>query len=210
MSALELLDIYDENLTPLGIKPRGEVHRDGDWHRVFHCWVMDRDAAGVDWLVMQKRAADKDTFPSMLDVSAAGHYRSGESITDGLREVQEELGITPRFADLIPVGRRMSAARYSGLIDREIADVFLLRHAADLATYAPDPVEVAGLVAFTIDDGLALFAGECDRITARARGLESPQVTLTRDDFLPRVDAYVYRVLITARQALNGERYLTV
>lgn len=210
MNRQELLDIYDENLTPLGVKPRGDVHRDGDWHRVFHCWVIARDAHSTDWLIMQRRAADKETFPSVLDVTAAGHYQSGETIRDGLREVQEELGITPRFEDLIPVGRRMSAARYGGLIDREIADVFLLRYAADLTQYTPDPHEVAALVAFTLEDGLALHAGECESITARARGLDADTVTITRDDFLPRIDSYVYRVLITARQALNGERYLAI
>ena len=53
----ELLDIYDENGNHLGIKERRAVHLDGDWHRVFHCWVVYRDQDGVGHVVAQKRSS---------------------------------------------------------------------------------------------------------------------------------------------------------
>ena len=93
----ELLDIFDENLRHLGVKERTAVHRDGDWHRVFHCWVIYRDAAGCDFMVLQKRGPDKDIFPNALDVSVGGHYEAGESMAEGVREVREELGIEVAF-----------------------------------------------------------------------------------------------------------------
>ena len=61
----ELFDIYDENLQKIGTKPRHEVHRDGDWHRVFHCWVIYRDTDGKDWVVLQKRGPNSRYLPAL-------------------------------------------------------------------------------------------------------------------------------------------------
>ncbi|MBI5670267.1 MAG: NUDIX domain-containing protein [Chloroflexi bacterium] len=207
---MENLDIYDENLTWLGTKERGAVHRDGDWHRVFQCWVIFRDAQGRDWIVMQRRGAEKDFFPNLLDVSAAGHYAAGETMRDGVREIEEELGIRVTFDDLIPVGRRVGIARQGALIDHEIADVFLYVCDKPLREYDYQREEVAGLVAFDVDEGLALFARERDTLEAQAVGLGQDAVTLTRADFVPTKDAYVYKILVLAKRCLNGEKHLVV
>ena len=39
----EIIDIYTARGEPIGRKSRTLVHRDGDWHRVFHCWVFFAD-----------------------------------------------------------------------------------------------------------------------------------------------------------------------
>ncbi|MBZ0275880.1 MAG: NUDIX domain-containing protein, partial [Anaerolineae bacterium] len=93
----EILDIYDEQLNKIGTKERGAIHRDGDWHKVFHCWVAYRDESGRDFVVLQRRGPDTEVFPNLLDISAAGHYQAGETVRDGVREVREELGITVQF-----------------------------------------------------------------------------------------------------------------
>ncbi|HLI50852.1 MAG TPA: NUDIX domain-containing protein, partial [Thermomicrobiaceae bacterium] len=103
------------------VKPRAAVHRDGDWHRAFHCWIGWRDReSGVSKLLVQKRSAGKDTVPNLLDVAVGGHYRAGESLEQVFREIEEELGITVSLDDLIPLGRRRSVGREGGVIDREI------------------------------------------------------------------------------------------
>lgn len=206
----EILDIYDENLTWLGTKPREAVHRDGDWHRVFQCWVIYRDAEGRDWLVMQRRGADKDFFPNLLDVSAAGHYAAGETMRDGVREIEEELGIRVAFDDLIHVGARVGIARQGDLIDHEIADVFVYICDRPLHEYDYQREEVDGLVAFDIDEGLALFAGERESLKAQAVGFGQDVITITPADFVPTKDAYVYKILILAKRCLNGEKYLVI
>jgi hypothetical protein len=41
--------------SPLGVsKPRGAVHRDGDWHRSVHVWLTDGSS-----LLLQRRSAHK-------------------------------------------------------------------------------------------------------------------------------------------------------
>lgn len=204
----ELLDIYDENLRHLGIKPRDAVHRDGDWHRTFHCWLLCQDDAGQPALLFQKRGPDKEFHPNLLDVSAAGHYAAGETIADGVREIREELGIEISFDCLLPVGIRFAVYRESDLVDYEFNEVFLLRDDRPLAAYHPEPDEVSDLVRVRLTDGLALFAGERDCI--QADGLRTGTVTLSRADFVDPPDHYTYRVLVLAQRFFNGEKHLIV
>ena len=206
----ELLDIYDENGNHLGIKERRAVHLDGDWHRVFHCWVVYRDQDGVGHVVAQKRSSLKDTAPNLIYVTAAGHYLAGETIKDGIREIEEELGIGASFDDLISVGRRVDIARHGQLIDHEISDVFLLVHNRPIQEYKLQVEEVAGIVSFRVDEGIELFAGERSTLTAEAVGLGRPRIELQPSDFVPRVDAYVYKILLLVRRYFLGDRQLLI
>ncbi|MEO8610649.1 MAG: NUDIX domain-containing protein [Chloroflexota bacterium] len=206
----EILDIYDEDLKLLGTKDRGAVHRDGDWHRVFHCWIAYRDTDGRDFLVVQRRGPNTQTFPNTLDITAAGHYQAGESIRDGVREVREELGIEVDFDQLIPLGVHISVGRFKGLIDCQFADVFLYIYNQDIADYHYQVEEVAGLVALPVDEGLALFAGECKIVTARAVGVQNGDITITLDDFIYTPDSYTFKMLILVKRALNGEKHLRI
>src|SRR4051812_13685106 len=95
----ELFDLYAADGSPLGQrKARGLVHRDGDWHRSLHVWVVLREPGGGPRVLLQRRHADKDTWPRAVDVAVAGHYRAGESLNEALRESEEEIGLalTPR------------------------------------------------------------------------------------------------------------------
>lgn len=206
----EILDIFDENMTHLGSKPRPDVHRDGDWHQVFHCWVIYRDDDGNDTIIFQKRGADKAMYPNLLDVSAAGHLEAGESGKDGVREVREELGLSLAAEDLIPAGRRISTARYDGLIDLEMAHVYMTIHAQSLTAYDYQREEVAGLVAVPVEAGLHLLEGDQDAITVAAVGLGDEQITIRAEDFVPRKDYYFTKILLLARRCLAGEPYLYI
>ena len=206
----ELFDIYDENMRHLGTKPREEVHRDGDWHKVFHCWVIYRDDAGDDWMILQKRAPDKDTYPNMLDVSVGGHYEAGETIVDGVREMEEELGLKIDFDDLVPAGTRVSVARGETFVDHQFADVFFYICDQPLQDYAYQEEEITGLIALSIREGMALLTGECDALEVPAAGFATPTITIKCDDFIATQDAYFYKALLLAQRCLNGETYLRI
>jgi hypothetical protein len=45
-------------------KPRQAVHRDGDWHRAVHIWLINSKGE----LVLQKRSKFKDTFPGIVAI----------------------------------------------------------------------------------------------------------------------------------------------
>lgn len=56
----EHFDVVHEDGTPTGLsKTRSLVHRDGDWHRSTHIWVLSSEGD----VLVQKRAVGKDTFP---------------------------------------------------------------------------------------------------------------------------------------------------
>lgn len=206
----ETLDIYDEQMNHIGVKERSAVHHDGDWHRVFHCWIAYRDSAGKDFMVMQRRGPNQEAYPNFLDITAAGHYQAGETIEEGIREIEEELGIQVRFDALIPLGIRIGVGRYKNIIDHQFEHVFLLIHDQDIADYQYQKSEVAGLVALPVDAALELFAGERGELHARAVGFYEGDLTLTLSDFITNIDRYTYRMLILAKRALNGEKYLAI
>ena len=205
----ELFDIYDEALNHIGVKRRAAVHREGDWHQVFHCWVIGREANGHPFVVLQKRRGYLD-YPNKIDISAAGHLMAGETPRDGTREIEEELGLRVAFDELIPLGRRIGIHRSGEFVDCQICHVFLYECDQPLADYAYQTGEIAGLVRLRIADGLRLFAGEVSHVLAPAVGLDAPQVALSRCDFIPSVDHYVEKVLILAKRYFAGEKRLWI
>lgn len=206
----EIIDIYDENMQLVGVKERDAVHRDGDWHRSFHCWVVGEDEAG-GFVVFQRRSASKDTFPNMLDISAAGHYLAGETAADGgLREIEEELGLSVTADALIPVGLRISTCLFGAVHDYEFNEVYLLRCDQPLTAYAPSVEEVSQLVKVPVSAALRLFAGECESISAEAIPAPDNRIELRLADFIHVPDHYTYRALILAQRYFNHESHLLI
>jgi isopentenyldiphosphate isomerase len=147
----ELLEVYDAEGRPSGrAKARGPVHRDGDWHLAFFCWIVRAGAAGPE-LVLQQRSAVKDVFPGRFDASAAGHVRFGETRAEMVREVEEELGLTVAVADLVALPwHRQQHHHPNGIRDREHHELNLLRCDRPLEAYRPSPREVSGLVSVPV------------------------------------------------------------
>src|SRR4051794_32465242 len=105
--AEELLDVYDDNGRAAGQLPRSVVHRDGHWHRVFHCLVVAQRSSGPV-VVLQRRSRRVSAFPGLLDLTVAGHLVAGERPVEGAREAQEEMGLDLSPAQLVPLGVRLT------------------------------------------------------------------------------------------------------
>jgi isopentenyldiphosphate isomerase len=210
----ELFDVVDAGGASTGIvKRRGDVHRDGDWHRAIHVWVIGVDDAGP-YIVFQRRSLDKDTWPGELDCTVGGHLGAGESTEDAYREVEEEIGIRLDPANLRWIGRRVAINEAPGLhIDHEIQDVFFLRDDRDLLAFQPNPHELDSLVKLPLDSLLDLLAGDREAISGVRRPSSASNVepvTLTRDAIIHTTDGYFYRVAIAARNHLRGDRHVAV
>ena len=87
---MEFFDICDENRNPTGgTIERTEAHRLGVCHRTAHVWII-REKDGRYQVLLQKRSADKDSFPGRFDTSSAGHIRAGdEPAESAVRELAE-------------------------------------------------------------------------------------------------------------------------
>jgi isopentenyldiphosphate isomerase len=155
MSDDELLDVLDAGGRRVGTKARGAVHRDGDWHRAFHLWVVD--AGGV---LLQHRSEAKKAWPGYLDATAAGHLVAGEEVADGLREVREELGVTYLPAELHALGVHRVDEQDGEGANRELQHVFAVRDDRPLDAWTGfDRAELAGLVRVAAADLAGLVAG---------------------------------------------------
>ena len=132
----ERFDVLTAAGHPTGTtKLRSLVHRDGDWHRSVHIWVVH---TGRRQLLIQLRAACKDSWPSHWDVGCAGHLSAGEdSLTAARAELAEELGIGAEAggsSDSVEAGRllhldslrREVVSQQGRFVDREWTDVYLL------------------------------------------------------------------------------------
>ncbi len=211
---VEQLDVVDEVGRYLRTAPRDEVHQRGEWHRVFHCQIVTlRD--GVPTAVLQQRSRTKAAFPGLIDISAAGHLAAGETPLDGVRELEEELGISPASTDLVPLGvRRLADDSGEGTLNCELTSVFLLRDDRPLTDYVLARDEVNAVLDAPIADLLALFGG-APSITvqgiASAGHPDASEVTLevTLDDFVPSSEYWVV-LMVMAQRFLAGQGPLAV
>jgi isopentenyldiphosphate isomerase len=201
----EQLDILDESGRPTGeVVPKSEAHRLGLWHRCFHCWICGSDPAG-SYLLIQRRATTKDTWPGYLDVTAAGHLAAGEETIDGLREVEEELGLWVEPERLVPLGTRRVEQEIQGGRDREFHEVFLLFDDTSPEDLRLQKEEVEAVFRLDLDDVEALY----ETGSAPAREYADSGDSATRihlAEFVPQDEDYLRRVAGAARRLLSGER----
>jgi isopentenyldiphosphate isomerase len=208
----ELLDVLDPSGKPTGqVAPKSEAHRLGLWHRCFHCWVLNPSSNdGGPHLLVQRRAAYKDTWPERLDVSAAGHLSSGEEPLDGLRELEEELGLRVSPRRLLPLGTRRveqeipPAPGFPGGTDREFHEVYLLLDATPPGKLRLQREEVAAVLRLPLGAAEALH-GEKAAIAQQWDGEEYAEVRVRPEEFVPGNDRYLRRVARAARRVLAGE-----
>lgn len=87
---MEKWDLYDINRIKLGTTiTRGEAFNGRGYHMVVRVIIYDGDGK----ILIQKRAAQKDSYPSYWDFSAAGSALAGETSLEALkRETREEIG----------------------------------------------------------------------------------------------------------------------
>lgn len=122
----EMFDILDENGNKTGkTKLRSEVHRDGDWHKAVHIWIINNNGD----VLLQRRCATKDSNPNMLDISSAGHLSAGDdSLTGALRELKEELNLDINPEDLHFIKTLKRTSKYTAtFINNEFDDLYILR-----------------------------------------------------------------------------------
>ena len=126
MAVKEYFDVLDENGIKTGkIKLRSDVHKDGDWHKAVHIWILNKNGD----ILLQRRCATKDSSPNMLNISSAGHLSAGDdSLTGAIRELKEELNldVKPEELNFIKTIKRTSKKYASAFINNEFDDLYIL------------------------------------------------------------------------------------
>ena len=142
---MENFDVLNSDGEPTGVvKPRVEVHRDGDWHRSVHVWIINSKQE----LLLQKRAHNKDSFPNMWDISVAGHVSAGQkSLETGIREVRAEVGLDITNDELEHnfTVKNQNITDEGKFVDNEFNDVYLIRKDVEVPNLNFDKKEIAEL-----------------------------------------------------------------
>jgi len=203
----EIMNIFDEQRNNIGKTNRADVHQNGLWHETFHCWFVNKEA-DEDYIYFQIRSGRKKDFPNLLDITAAGHLLATESVEDGVREIEEEIGIDVPFNDLLPVGLIKNCIVTEDFIDREFSHVFLYRTHGKNLEFKLQKSEVSGMVKAKFHDFYDLCLGKKEQI--RIEGYEINQfdekVLISKNiemlDFVPHQLSYLESIVRLIREQL--------
>ena len=154
----EFFDITDERGFPTGkIVSRSEAHDKGILHRTAHIWII-RKMGDSHQVLLQKRSANKDSFPSMYDTSSAGHILAGDTpLETAARELKEELGIEIKQDcefKLIGKFRIKYEKEFHGKMfrDNEVAFVYIYDEPVDETKFVFQDGEVENVRWFDIEE----------------------------------------------------------
>jgi len=148
---MEWLDIVDEHGMPTGeTVEREDAHRRGIRHRTSHVWLL-RKQPGKIQVLLQKRCANKDSFPGCYDTSSAGHIPAGESyLRSALRELREELGVDAAEEELLYCGQRQFKFRETfhgrAFLDRQVSNIYVLWRDTDESEFSVQTSEIDSVI----------------------------------------------------------------
>ncbi|MFK7915387.1 MAG: NUDIX domain-containing protein [Pseudomonadales bacterium] len=140
----EPFEIFSASGQALGTAPRGQVHREGQWHRSTHVFLYDPDGR----LLLQQRSSSKDLYANAWDYSVGEHLQPGEEyLAAALRGLQEELAVT--LTTLAPLGAPTASefiAQDGRAIDREFQQAYRgVLQGSSTQQIRFDPTEVAAV-----------------------------------------------------------------
>lgn len=157
----EFLNLIDDRARiTADSKPRTLVHRDGELHPTVHIWMIKRRDMGV-FVLLQKRAHEKDINPDCYDVSAAGHVSQGEEFRHtALKEVHEELGLDINRSQLEFIGLKKSEYSNGDIHDNELVAVYICRENINIEDLTLQSSEVSEVCWAEIDELISIMKYE--------------------------------------------------
>lgn len=158
---MERMDVYDRERQKTGrTMDRADTPAPGDCRLVVHVCIFN--AAGE--LLIQRRSAEKFSYPLRWDVSAAGAVDAGETAGQAAeREAREELGYALDLTDVRPV----MTVNFPGGFD----DFFVVEREIDLNTLTLQKEEVC--------DAAWVSLAEAERMVVDKRFCPYPPGLLT-------------------------------
>lgn len=190
------------------VKPRNEAITNGDWIGTFNLWIISTDP--VPAIIYQQRSSISSWAPDKLDVTVGGHYASGETLYDGLREAEEELGKHYNQDDLTYLGRKLHVSPDTrGFTRHNVVDIFFTTDNSALETYTLEKNEVYAIVECPIDE---LIKVHSKNSTFRAVGLTNErqqfEIEVNQNSFPYNWDNYHFKIALLADRYVKGEKQL--
>jgi hypothetical protein len=130
-------------------------------------------------------------------------------VADGVREVEEELGVKVSMDKLVPLGKIYYCMTKPEMIDREIANVFLYRAEHTFDCYQLQPEEVSGIVRTKYSDFCALWTEDGqNEISVEGFVMDdqgnrsSVQQKVGKQDLVPHERSYYLKVIESINQVI--------
>ncbi len=147
---IEMLELLDEQGRPTGkLASRRTIHEKALWHRAAHVWLVDSRGQ----ILLQRRSANKESWPGLWDISVAGHVQAVESAEQAARrELFEELGIKADNLKKIGTTKVSKSIPKKNYFENEVFDSFLVKFNSDISAMKLEDREVAEVKLISFDD----------------------------------------------------------
>ncbi|GAF20920.1 Nudix hydrolase YfcD [Bacillus sp. JCM 19047] len=205
----EMISYFTHAKKPLGSTSREQIHQNGLWHETFHLWMINNNNREPQ-IYLQLRSQTKKDFPNLFDITAAGHLHSKETTLDGLREVEEELGIALSSDDIYFIGQFLDRIHTKPFLDNEIASSYVHFTSQLIESFSLQKEEVAGMVAIPFHQFKEVCFGLSNSMVASGYKEEGNQrialeYEITLDDLVPHSLSYLKQTVIALEDALQRQ-----
>lgn len=193
---MELLTIFNDKFERIGVASRDEAHANGLWHETFHCWLVNPHQQTI---FLQLRSACKKDYANLFDITAAGHLLATETVEDGIREMEEELGYAQPFTQLKKVGVLPSIMTTAAIKDNEFCHVFIAE-VAQVPAFQLQQEEVADIIQLPLPTFYELLEGR--PLVTEATGLCTGQLyAVDASSIVPHSPTYFKSLMAYLRAA---------
>lgn len=206
---MELVDIlYPPLFQKSGkVKPLFQAWNDEDWIGTFNLWILQTDP--VFSLIYQVRSNRSCWSPNRLDVTAGGHYKAGESLQDGLREVKEELGKEYSFKSVYFVGRKLHVSPdEKGRIRQNVVDICFTIDNSPLESFLLQKTEVSAVCVIPIEklQKVHTQAKYSFSVVGMSSEKHKYKLTIKKESFPINWDDYHYKIALLSKRFLEGDK----
>lgn len=188
------------------IKTLEQAWNDEDWIGTFNLWILQNKP--VPAIVYQQRSPKSKWAPSKLDVTAGGHYEAGEKISQGLREVKEELDKNYKFKDISFLGRKINVSPdTTARMRNNVVDIFMVIDNSPLNSYTLEKAEVHAICICPINELIKTHKQRGYSFHAEGLTSEGKKVSIkvNKNIFPYNWDDYHFKIALLADKFIKGE-----
>lgn len=137
----ELVDVLNEKGMYTGETQTREIcSKKGLWHKAVCVFIIN----SKNQVLLQKRSANKKTWPNMWDVTAGGNVLAGEfGFQAIIRECKEELGIELNKNDITFIGSAISTNEKGDIINNYFNEYYIASKEIDITKLQLQEEEVS-------------------------------------------------------------------
>lgn len=161
----EFFDVLNERGEYIGkIESRNNCHTKGLWHKAVAMFIINSKGQ----VLLQKRSANKKTWPNMWDITAGGHVLAGEfGFQSIIREAEEELGISLNKNDITFVGSSISTNVQGDIVNNHFNEFYIVNKDIDETTLKLQEEEVSEVKWVDKNEIIERIKDNCNGITAK-------------------------------------------